>query len=129
MIPYRRKVSSEDYIFSVEHGHCFQLRKSFFYILNSRCLARYGVNASNFLGQIPVNEVLVSLQLDRAVASYAFVVVALDCIIESVDADVKHPIFRVFVLMDEPVHRTWSICRAEILGSDEMVFVEVSLAC
>ncbi len=54
--------------------------------------------------------------------------VALDCIVESVDADVKHPVFRVVVLMDEPVHRTWSICCAEILGSDEMVFVKVSFA-
>ena len=68
------------------------------------------------------------MQLCRAVASYAAVMVALVRIIESVYADVEHPVVKIGVLQNHPVHRPFGKLTAEIPLSDEMAAVEVSLA-
>ena len=55
-------------------------------------------------------------------------VVALDGVVECVNADVQHSVMRIGVLMDDLVHKTRLIMCREILRSHEMVLVEVSLA-
>ena len=74
-----------------------------------------------------VYQILVTLHLHRTVASDALVMVALDGVVESIDAYVQNPVRHILVLMYKFVHRTRLVCGIEIARSNEMTLVEVSL--
>ena len=55
-------------------------------------------------------------------------VVALDCVIERIDADVQNTVMRISIHMDDFIYRTWLIMSGKILRSHKVAGVEESLA-
>ena len=55
-------------------------------------------------------------------------VVALDGVVECVDADVQHAVVRVFIKVYDLIYKTWLIMGCEVFRSYEMALVEVPLS-
>ena len=82
----------------------------------------------DFTSDISLDEVLITLELHRAISAYALVVVALDCIIEGIHTEIQYAVIRISILMDNLVHKTRLIVCSKVLRCHEMALVEVSLA-
>ena len=55
-------------------------------------------------------------------------VVALDGVVECVDADVQYSVVRILIQVDDLVYKTWLIVSGEVLRSHEVALVEIPLA-
>ena len=127
-IDNRGDIAVEDDVSAVEHRHHLCFRQCLRYFLYGRSTFHCSIYIPDFLCYISVDEVLISLELDRAVASDTLVVIALDGVVESVYTEVEDTEVRICILMDYLVHRTWFVVGGEILRSNEMALVEVSLS-
>ena len=75
-----------------------------------------------------VNEVLVALELDRAVAADVPVPVARVRVVEYVHGKVHGTVAQLRILQDHLVHRPLGELPIELARTDEMVSIEISLA-
>mgnify|MGYP003534309612 CR=1 FL=1 len=69
--------------------------------------------------------VLITLHFNRTVTSDCLMMIARNCVVESVDADVEDTVVKGSVLVNDLIHRTRRVCCGEILLCHEMIFVVV----
>ena len=124
----RRIIASYDNVLSVQ-GRCQrQGRKAVFDFLYGGGRIDRSYYPVDFRVEVLFYQVLVSLELRRAVSSYAFVMIARMRIVESIDTYVQHPVIRGGVLQDDFIHRSGIELAGEIALAHEVVVVQISFA-
>ena len=125
---YRRILGSKNDIFSVKSGGHLQKRQAISNILHCDGILQNAINRTNFRGQVPLDEILISLHLDRTVTADGLVMIARNRIIECVHTYIKHAIVKLRILKYDFIHRTRLVYRSEVARRNEMALVEISLS-
>ena len=87
-----------DNVFVVQHRKNRKCRKSLFRFLECGDITQGRIDRTYFRGKVGVDEILVALQLDRAISSYILMVVARMRVVENVHGKIEHPVVEFAVL-------------------------------
>ena len=125
-VDYRRIFRPDYYVFVIQHGK-YRYGREVVGDFADGGGPVYGHFHRIYFGyEVVLDEVLVSLDLGRAVASYGLVPVACMRIVERVDAKVKHPVIEGFVFKDDFVYGPFRELVGKFPLADEMVSVEIA---
>ena len=127
-IHYGRHVSAEYQVLGIQGRQDLGLRKCSLHLFDRPCIPDGRSNRLDFPDEVPVDEVLVSLEFCRTVSADTLVPIWIEGIVEYVRAQVGDPVRKVLVLQYDLVNRPLVEMPVELARGREAVGVEIALA-
>ena len=125
---HRRILPAKDYVLAVQGGCHLQKRQAVSHFLHRCGIVHHTVDLTDLRHYVLLDKVLITLHLDRAVATDCLVVIARNRVIEGIYAYIQNAEIRIFVLKYHLIDRTRVVGSGEVARSYEMILVEISLA-